>query len=103
MNGTIPTGNKSILTEILTTNIACPEKIDVHQSASLIIDEQAIVVAIGKPAEATTFGDLADCFIRCILQMESRCDRIDIVFDRYRPDSIKKKANKDVSTNKENH
>ena len=56
----------------------------------MIIDGQALVVAIGKPAEATTFGDPADCFIRCILQMGSRCDRIDVVFDRYRPDSIKR-------------
>ena len=71
MNGTIRTGNKSILAEILTTNIPCPEKIDVHESASLIIDGQALVAAIGKPAEAITFGDPADCFIRCILQMGS--------------------------------
>ena len=80
INGIIRTGNKSILAEILTTNIASPEKIDAHQSASLIIDGQALVVAIGKPAEATTFGDLPDCFIGCIRQMGSRCDRIDVVF-----------------------
>ena len=70
MNGAIRTGNKSILAEILTTNMACPEKIDAHQSASLIIDGQALVVAISRPAEATTFGDLADYFIRCILKRD---------------------------------
>ena len=69
MNDTIRTGKKSILAEILTTNIACPEKIDVHQSASVIIDGQALVAAIGKLLKATTFGDLANCLIRYILQM----------------------------------
>ena len=90
MNGTIRTGNKSILAEILTTNIVCPENVDIHQSASLITDGQSLVVAIGKPAEATTFGDLADSFIRYFLQMGSCCDRIDVVFDRYQPDLIKR-------------
>ena len=54
-----------------------------------MIDGQVLVIAISKSAEATTLGDLADCIIRCILQMGSRRDRIDVVFDRYRPDSIK--------------
>ena len=90
MNGTLRTGNKSVLAEILTTGMNCPEAIDISdQSSTLIIDEQALVVTVGKPSGAVTFGDLADIFVRSVLQIRLPYDRIEVVFDRYRHESIK--------------
>ncbi len=90
LNGTLRTGNKSILADLLTEGIDCPETIELHdQSACLIIDGQALVVAIGKPINAENFGDLSDVFVKSVLQTGSKYKRIDIVFDRYRDMSIK--------------
>ena len=90
MNGTLRTGNKSVLADKLTEDIACPDAIELHHSSScLIIDGQALVVALGKPADAVTFGDLADTYVRAVLKAGSNYQRIDIVFDRYREETIK--------------
>lgn len=90
MNGTLRTGNKSVLADKLTEDIVCPEAIELHHSSScLIIDGQALVVALGKPDKAVTFGDLADTYVRAVLKAGSNYQRIDIVFDRYRDETIK--------------
>ena len=63
MNGTLRTGNKSVLADKLTEYIVCPEAIELHDSSScLIIVGQAMVVALGKPDNALAFGDLADTY-----------------------------------------
>jgi len=57
MNGSLRTGNKSILAHVITEGIDCPEIINLHDTSScLIIDGQALVVALGKPENAQTFG-----------------------------------------------
>ncbi len=90
LNGTLRTGNKSVLADLITEGIDCPETIELHDNSScLIIDGQALVVAIGRPTTATNFGDLADVFVKSVLQTGSKYQRIDIVFDRYRNMSIK--------------
>lgn len=90
MNGTLRTGNKSILADKLTEDIVCPEAIEVHDSSScLIIDGQALVVALGKPDNAMNFGDLADTYVRAVLKAGSKYQRVDVVFDRYREETIK--------------
>ena len=59
MNGTLRTGNKSELANVLTEDIYCPETIQLHATSSFLsIDGQALVVALGKPDAAVTFGDL---------------------------------------------
>ncbi|KAG7500299.1 hypothetical protein JOB18_016414 [Solea senegalensis] len=69
MNGTLRTGNKSVLVNKLTEDIVCPEAIELpDMSSCLIIDGQALVVALGKPDKAVTFGDLADTFVRAVLK-----------------------------------
>ena len=55
----------------------------------LIIDGQALVVALGKPANAQTFGDLADTYVCKVLKSGANYQWIDIVFDRYREETIK--------------
>jgi hypothetical protein len=90
MNGSLRTGSKSLLADILTSNIECPATIDLEgRSSCLLIDGQARVVAIGKPPDAKTFGDLADIFTQSIFQSGTSYDRIDVIFDRYREESIK--------------
>lgn len=90
MNGSLKTGNKSMLADILTSDIECPATIDLDgRSACLVIDGQARVVSIGKPCDAKTFGDLADTFTSSIFHSGRAYDRIDVVFDRYRDESIK--------------
>jgi len=88
MNGALRTGNKSVLVEKLTKDITCPEAIELHDTSScLIIDGQALVVSLGRPDNAVTFGDLADTYVRAVLRAGYKYQRIDIVFDRYRKDN----------------
>ena len=90
MNGALRTGNKSVLLEKLTEDITCPEAIELHNTSScLIIDGQALVVSLGRPDNAVTFGDLADTYVRAVLRAGYKYQRIDIVFDRYRKETIK--------------
>ena len=90
MNGSLRTGNKSVLIDKLTDGIDCPESIDLYgKTACLIIDGQALVVSLGKPSSCSSFGGLADTFIQAVLKMGKRYQRIDVVFDRYRQLSIK--------------
>ena len=83
-------GNKSQLMYLLTQNTLCPELIEIDFPAScLVIDGQAWVVAFGKSASAVNFGDYADTFVNSIWRVGARFQRIDVVFDRYIPNSIK--------------
>ena len=59
------------------------------QNATLIIDGQALVLAIGKPTGLVTFGDLANTFVQAVLNAGAKFNRIDVVFDRYYEVSIK--------------
>ena len=89
LNGLLKSGDKAVLQKRLLHNIYCPDNIDLHGEPScLIIDGQALVVSLGK-ASCGNFGELADHFIKSILWHGKICDRIDIVFDRYRDSSIK--------------
>ena len=47
MNGTLHTGNKSVLDDILTTVIICPESVKKEGTSCLIINGQALVISIG--------------------------------------------------------
>ncbi len=86
MNGTLRTGNKSELANVVTEYIDCPETIQLHATSSfLIIDGQAL----GKLDAAVAFGDLADTYVKTVLKAGSGYHRIDVVFDRYRDETIK--------------
>jgi len=59
VNGQLRTGSKAVLAEVLTTGVSCPDHLDatdLGEDPILIIDGQALVVAIGKPKTANTFG-----------------------------------------------
>ena len=90
INGTLRTGNKSELVNIVTEYIDCPETIQLHATSSfLITDGQALLVALGKPDAVVTFGDLADTYEKTVLNAGSEYHIIDLVFDRYRDETIK--------------
>ena len=55
----------------------------------MIIDSQALVLAIGKPKNAFTFGNLGKPFLNLVRRIGSKFSRADIVFDRYRQHSVK--------------
>jgi len=91
-NGRLRSGSKAELLQVLTSGIQCPSSIgstDLGETATLIIDGQAMICSIGKPSKADTFGDLADVFIGAVLQSGTHFKRIDVVFDRYYKKSIK--------------
>jgi hypothetical protein len=90
MNGTLRTGNKSVLPDILTEHVVRPDEIELHDTSScLIIDGQALVVSLEKPDNAVTFGDMADTYVKAVLKVGTSYQRIDVVFDRYREETIK--------------
>jgi hypothetical protein len=91
-DGSLRSGSKASLLEILTSGVNCPPGIEAHElgdKATLVVDGQAHVCALGKPQGAATFGDLADTFVKSLLAQGHAFKRIDIVFDRYDQLSIK--------------
>ena len=75
---------------MITEGIDCPEVINLHDTSScLIIDGQALMVALGKPENAQTFGDLAETYVSTVMKSGANYQRIDTVFDRYREETIK--------------
>ena len=88
------------MADVLTKGTDCPQNIDLEgKPSSLFIDGQALVVAIGKPGGAHTFGDLADKFISSGLQGGSQYHRVDVIFDRYRLESIKTRTRQRCTKN----
>ena len=94
LNGTLNTENKSILADILSCSISTPPQVTVTGSASLVIDGQALINAIGKPSGATTFFEYSTVFLQYVLSIGSSFHRVDIVFDRYFSNSIKSTTRK---------
>jgi len=89
MNGTLHTENKAILADVFTEGIECPQVISPEEPACLVIDGQALVVALGKPENAVTFGDFANRYASAVVMAGSNYQLIDVVFDRYREETIK--------------
>ena len=86
----IHSGDKAILHIKLIKDIVCPGNITLGENPScLIIDGQALIYSLGKSKNCSTFGELANRFIDSVLYQGRSYDRIDIVFDRYRVNSIK--------------
>ena len=94
-DGTLRTGQKSQLLTCLTAGVECPNFIPVMEPTGVVIDAMGLVHALGKPAGAKTFGDIASAFSTSVRAIGERhgSQRLDLVFDRYdRNDSIKSAA-----------
>ena len=89
MNGSLRTGQKSVLADVITSGMNCPREIEPRHSSGLLIDGLALVSAIGRPPGAQTFGDFAESFQAAALQAGSHYHQIHVTFDQYREDSIK--------------
>ncbi|KAG1701285.1 SH3 and multiple ankyrin repeat domains protein 1 [Nymphon striatum] len=88
-SGTLRTGTKSILFDVLTKDVSCPTEITISESSCLIIDGQAMIMSLGKPAYVNTFGEYADVVVKYVLKQREAYNRIDVTFDRYNDLSIK--------------
>ena len=56
----------------------------------VIIDGQALVQVIRKPANAKCFGDLAHVFTTSAFShLNGTCSRVDVVFDRHEKQNFK--------------
>ena len=91
MNGSLHTGSssKSRLANELIQDVSTPEQVTLTGNTCLVIDGQALVMALGKPSGITTFGEYADAFVNSVFAMGKKFERVDVTFDRYQQDSIK--------------
>ena len=69
-NGYLQSGNKSILTQELFSNVECPVVIT-SNTANLtpVIDSQALVMSLGHPSDCRTFQEYAGRFVRGVLAL----------------------------------
>ncbi|XP_051232747.1 uncharacterized protein LOC127350304 [Dicentrarchus labrax] len=88
-NGSLHSTNKSVLVNILTKHIQTPADVPLQEPSCFLIDGQALVMALGKPPDITTFGNYANKFADTVLKMAEKYQRVDVVFDRYHDESIK--------------
>ena len=71
------------------TKVTCPAELIPGRNSCLLIDGQALVVALGKPEGASNFRELGEIFVKLVNHAGNSFDRVDVVFDRYRETSIK--------------
>ena len=107
INGLLKSGDKGVLQKRLLENILCTESVNLSGKFScLLIDGQGLVVSIDK-TNYKVLGELADHFIKFMLWHGNECERIDLVFDRFRDNSIKRKYKKSTyqesKSNKKRH
>ena len=62
MDESLRTGQKSVRTATLTKAVNCSERLHISEQSTLIIDSKALVFTLGKPQNASSFGDL-DIFV----------------------------------------
>ena len=83
------TGNKSVLMELLSSGTERPRVSPIAGRSTLVVDGQALVMALGRPSDCNTFDDLGDKFVKAVRASGKDFYRIDVTFDRYREMSIK--------------
>lgn len=88
-NSQLRTGNKSMTIELLSNGMERPQVTPIARRSTLVVDGQALVIALGRPSECNTFEDLAGKFVKAVLISGKDFERIDVTFDRYRKTSIK--------------
>ena len=88
-NGQLRSGNKSVLIELLSGGMEYTRVTPVTGRSTLVIDGEALAMALGRPTECNTFDDLADRSLKAVLLCGKDYDRIDVAFEGYRETSIK--------------
>ena len=98
MNWQLRTGAKSILADVLLSGINCPESIEVEGSSCLIIDGNALIVAIGKPQEAILL--MYSWVLSCIMaELVNKYMYIRQILDRFHQVSHKRKTHWQKTSN----
>ena len=67
--------------ELLSSGTERPRVNLVAGQSTLVVDGQALVMALGRPSEYNTFDDFADKFVKAVLVTGNDFDRIDVTFD----------------------
>ena len=93
-SSTLRPPNKAVIGQILMAASNVQDHLpQANLNTFVIIDGQAPVQAIGKPANAKDFGELADAFATSVFHhFGDTCSRVDAVFDRYESHTIKDAA-----------
>ena len=75
-NSQLHTGNKSVMIELLSSGTKRPRVTPVAGRSTLVVDGQALVMALERPSECNRFDDLADKFVKAVLVSgkDFRCD-----------------------------
>ncbi|KAK2554918.1 hypothetical protein P5673_023601 [Acropora cervicornis] len=82
--------SKSDLGNILQKNVNQSQPPISHHKTYTIIDDMAAVQSLGNTKGAKSFGDWSDNFTAFVVShFSDKCTRVDVVFDRYLPNSIK--------------
>ena len=88
-SGALKSGNKSVVLEDILQDVDVRARVEnVGESPALIIDGQALVQSM-KTHGMKTFGDFADEFVSTVVRKGAMYSRVDVLFDRYREQSIK--------------
>jgi len=54
------TGHKSVMMEVFSNGTEHPRVTSIAGRLTLVVDDQALVMALGRPSDCNTFNDLID-------------------------------------------
>ena len=87
--GILHSANKYLLAGVLTQDVATPTTVSLDRPSSLLIDAQALLMALAKPPKTKTFEDYIRTFANTMYKMTATIIGIDVTFDCHRSESIK--------------
>ena len=76
-SGSLYFTNFTVMASILTQQVKVPVNIIVVEPSCLLIDGQALVMALGKQPDIATFDPYADTFTNTVFRMGAHYGRID--------------------------
>ena len=83
-------GDKADLVNVIVTD---KHRYSKHPDVTCIVIDGAAMVRTNKPRNSTTIGEYIDHELMPKIMHKFTCsDRVDLVFDQYKPDSIKSGA-----------
>ena len=78
-----------MLANILTQQVQTPTTVLLDEPSCVLVDGQALVMALGKPPDFRMFSDYANIFDSTVFKMGENYQGFDVVFDMYQDESIK--------------
>lgn len=82
--------NKADLSHILQESVVHSNAPLNHSEICTIFDGMAALQTVENQAGARTFGEGSDLFLKYVaLHVSGRCKNVEVVFDRYRENSVK--------------